>query len=123
MSRSSRSANENAAIAQRLTKALDACQPPLSRIELAKRLRVTPGAVSHYLNGNRPCPNDVVEKIAKITKIEPGWLLHGPSSTRSDSNSSAATSRRGRSKKLSWVFREAPADGGKDFGNAAVYAT
>lgn len=24
---------------------------------------------------------------------------------------------------LSWVFREAPADGGKDFGNAAVYAT
>jgi hypothetical protein len=91
---------------------------------LAKKLRVTPGAVSHYLNGNRPCPDEVVGKIARITKVEPGWLLRGISANgKGRSLTADPAPRRARARALAWGFREAPADGGKDFGNAAVYAT
>lgn len=102
------------AVASRLTQALDACRPRLTRTQLAKKLRVTPGAVSHYLNGNRPCPDEVIEKIARITKVDPAWLRG------TFVGGSTGATRRSR---LVWGFREAPPDGGKDFGNAAVYAT
>lgn len=112
------------AAARRLTQALDACAPKLSRTELAVKLAVTPGAVSHYLNGNRPCPEHIINKIAHITKVEPGWLMHGTASR--DSTISAKEQLPSNSRKatsLRWAFRESPPDGGKDFGNAAVYAT
>src|SRR5688572_26697842 len=118
-------ASDVKSIAERLTQAVEACRPPLTRTQLAKKLRVTPGAVSHYLNGNRPCPDEVVVKIARITKVEPGWLMRGTSTNGKSGGSLAATPapRRARTRALAWGFREAPADGGKDFGNAAVYAT
>ncbi len=79
------------------------------------------GAVSHWLNGNRPCPESVVLKIARLTRTEPGWLLNG--AKVQDEHDLSAQKGRSTVKNLVWGFREAPADGGKDFGNAAVYAT
>lgn len=108
------------AIAERLTQAVDACEPKLTRTRLAKKLSLSPGAISHYLNGNRPVPERVVKKIAQITKVEPGWLLHG--TPTSDAHLATAPLR-SASSGLSWGFRVAPADGGKDFGNAGIYAT
>lgn len=108
------------AVAKRLTQAVDACEPKITRTRLAKRLSLTPGAISHYLNGNRPVPEKVVRQIAQITKVEPGWLLHG--TPKSDGHS-AVSRRRSPSHGLGWGFRPAPADGGKDFGNAGIYAT
>jgi transcriptional regulator with XRE-family HTH domain len=110
-----------AALADRLAAALEARRPPMSRGQLAAKLGVSAGAVSHWLNGNRPCPEAVVLKIAKLTKAEPGWLIHGAKApadiARPTPNGRAAV------RNLVWGFRQAPADGGKDFGNAAVYAT
>jgi RNA polymerase primary sigma factor len=123
MPRTAKKARDVEAVAERLTQALDACKPKLTRSQLATRLRVTPGAVSHYLNGNRPCPPEVIEKIARITKVEPGWLLKGVAGNGTHAQASSSAPRRSRAKSLAWGFREAPADGGKDFGNAAVYAT
>lgn len=124
MARAARTARDIRGMAERLTQALNACRPPLTRMELAKKLKVTPGAVSHYLNGNRPCPDDIVERIARITKAEPGWLLHGVATNGERQRPSEPTLvRAARPKVLKWGFRPAPADGGKDFGNAAVYAT
>lgn len=118
------SAKDLKASAKRLTQAVEACEPRLSRIQLAAKLAVTPGAVSHYLNGDRACPAHIVSKIARITNVEPGWLLHG-SDSKSEARTPTAASpiRRTRPSQLKWGFRESPADGGKDFGNAAVYAT
>jgi transcriptional regulator with XRE-family HTH domain len=108
-------------LAERLTAALEARRPAMTRSQLASKLGVSAGAVSHWLNGNRPCPDAVVLKIAKLTKAEPGWLLNG-AKAQADSGRAAASGRTSAAS-LIWGFREAPADGGKDFGNAAVYAT
>lgn len=108
-------------LAERLSAALEARRPPMTRSQLATKLGVSAGAVSHWLNGNRACPEATVLKIAKLTKAEPGWLLHG--TQEASAPEQRATKGRAPTRNLVWGFREAPADGGKDFGNAAVYAT
>jgi hypothetical protein len=108
-------------LAERLTAALEARHPAMTRGQLAAKLGVSAGAVSHWLNGNRPCPDGVVLRIAKVTKSEPGWLLNGAKAHSDDGRSTQYG--RPTVQSLVWGFREAPADGGKDFGNAAVYAT
>ena len=107
--------------AERLTAALQGRRPAMSRIQLAAKLGVSAGAVSHWLNGKRPCPEATVLKIAKLTKAEPGWVLHGIQ--ESTDSQTSTTGKSERTQNLVWGFRDAPADGGKDFGNAAVYAT
>src|SRR5882672_9467304 len=57
---------------ERLLAALG--QSGLSRAELARRLRVTPAAVSHWLRGIRTPPDDVLRSIAKVTRVEHAWL-------------------------------------------------
>lgn len=124
MTKHARSASQTKSIASRLCQAVDGCDPRITRSQLAARLGVTAGAVSHYLNGNRACPRLIVGKIARITKTEPGWLLQGAQKAGKRSTVvNAAEARHSRKRLLTWGFREAPADGGKDFGNAAVYAT
>jgi transcriptional regulator with XRE-family HTH domain len=113
-------AAEIQAIARRLTQALEVSTPKLTRSRLAKKLGTTPGAVSHYLNGNRAVPKQTIERIARITNVEPGWLLHGSQRQHSAREPSVRTQKPHR---LTWGFREAPNDGGKDFGNAGIYAT
>jgi hypothetical protein len=105
-------------LAERLTHAVSETSPKLSRSELADKLGITPGAVSHYLNGKRPCPEDVIKRIARITSVDRNWLMHGD-----EGPGATAAKSKNRGTPLSWGFRKAPADGGKDFGNAAVYAT
>lgn len=104
-------------VAKRLTAALNETDPPLKKTHLAEKLGLSAGAVSHYLNGNRPCPEVVVRKIAKITGVEYGWLAHGVA------DAPKAPQRKKSTPALKWSFRPAPPDGGKDFGNASVYAT
>ena len=90
------------ALAERLAAALEARRPRMSRSQLAAKLGVSAGAVSHWLNGNRPCPNDVVLKIAKLTKAEPGWLLHGAKGPADATR--ATTNGRPSVKTLVWGF-------------------
>src|SRR5688500_309282 len=99
--------NDARALANRLTQALEAANPAITRTQLAAKLGVSGGAVSHWLNANRPCPVATVLRIAKITKAEPGWLLSGVR------NLTAVTLKPTPSKasgvELGWGFREAPA--------------
>lgn len=124
-------AAEEASLAGRLSIALAKARPRLKRRQLAAKLGVSAAAISHWLNGMRECPRERVHEIAKITKADPGWLLLGD-----DAASTMATptprvreertprpATKGSARRLTWGFREAPPDGGKDFGNAGVYAT
>ncbi len=85
--------------------------------------------VSHWLHGRRQGPPERVNDIADIARSEASWLLPGrgaPPAASAPSMPERRTKGRttsGRARHLTWGFREAPRDGGKDFGNAGVYAT
>ncbi len=117
--------NDASTVAERLRVALERARPKLKKKKLASKVGVSPAAVSHWLSGKRECPTEKLREIATITKVDPTWLLLGSGvDPRHSSRSLPTRAKLSRSKhRLSWRFRQAPPDGGKDFGNAGVYAT
>jgi RNA polymerase primary sigma factor len=99
----------------------------MSRFQLAKALGVTPGAVSHWLIGRRRCPPDVLARAAEILRIDKGSLLE-PSLAHAKASAlkggdSMAQELKGAVAEVTWQFRPAPNDGGRDFGNPNIWAT
>ena len=97
----------------------------MSRLQLARALGVTPGAVSHWLTGRRPCPPDMLAKIAAILKLDKGSLL-GSGERYSETSAFGGGEAMGKDSKVveaTWQFRPAPGDGGRDFGNPNIWAT
>jgi len=45
---------------ERLRSALEQARPALKKSKLAKKLGVSPAAISHWLNGTRECPTAAV---------------------------------------------------------------
>jgi RNA polymerase primary sigma factor len=116
--------SDTSAVAERLRAAIELARPKLKKKKLAARLEVSPAAVSHWLSGKRECPTETLREIATITKVDPTWLLLGSGVDPRRSRLALPKRRLSTGKEgLKWRFRHAPADGGKDFGNAGVYAT
>lgn len=114
-------------LADRLQWALERGDGQLTQSELADRLDVSASAVSLWLNGKRTCPDDTVRRIARITRVEPGWLLTGEGSPEGDDGParSAADPRadsEDEGDELEWGFKPGSAHE-KNFGNPGVYAT
>ena len=112
---------------ERLARALAQARPKVSRAELARRLGVSPAAVSYWLNGTRTCPRETIERIARITNVQPSWLFgatsDGPGTARNKLKVGGRVSHRGeKAMRLEWGFSKAP-DDRKVFGDAGVYAT
>lgn len=84
-------------------------QRGISQKVLAELVDVTPAAVNAWVSG-RSVPR--YEKIASIAEAL-GVTAEDAVSRRSPSASSS---------ELSWIFRKAPADGGREGGNAAAFA-
>lgn len=123
-------ANTERLIAARLREAVD--KSGLSRADLATALGVTPGALSHWITGRRACPPEILARIAEILKIDKGWLLGktaAHAAERPPDRAPSGRSLRSREAKMAemvgveWGFRDAPHDGGRDFGNPNIYAT
>jgi hypothetical protein len=104
----------------------------MSRADLAAALQITPGALSHWITGRRACPVNVLTRIAKILKIDKSWLLgetQAPVSTRAAERPQLRRLPNREAKMaettatVEWGFRDAPQDGGRDFGNSNAYAT
>jgi len=117
--------NEASTPAERLRVAIEVARPKLKKKKLAAKIGVSPAAVSHWLSGKRKCPTDTVREIATITRVDPTWLLlgNGVDPRRSKLTATRSSVRSRAKQRLAWRFRQAPPDGGKDFGNAGVYAT
>jgi hypothetical protein len=112
-------------VAVRLKWAIDNARPALTQTKLAMRLGVSSAAVSLWLNGKRPIPEAIVEKIGRITRVQTAWLLTGSGQRergRAAGSSEPPPPARSTTASLTWGGRPAPRDG-KDFGNAGVYAT
>lgn len=49
----------------------------MTHVELAEKLDVTRGAITHYLSGRRVPPLRQFQKLATILKADPAWLQFG----------------------------------------------
>lgn len=94
--------------ADRLKQAI--ADSPLSATELAEKLDVTRAAVSHWTTGRRACPDKYLHQLASLLKVDSGWLC-------------GVDMPQARVLEATWHFREAPTDGGRDYGNPNVFAT
>lgn len=96
--------------------------------DLGAQLERKPAIVSHWLTGKRKCPAPVVADMARILRVNRTWLSSGSGSPEPPTGAAVGQSssvRRHQSKdpEIAWSYRVAPADGGRDFGNANTYAT
>ncbi len=96
---------------QRLQQAITSAG--FSGSQLAAHLGVSRGLVSHWTTGRQSPPDDRIPVIATFLGVDVGFLrgefdeVHAP----------------GAVLELSWHYRPAPEDGGRDYGNANVFAT
>ena len=98
--------------------------------QLAKDLGQQPATISHWLYGRRACPAETLRTIATLLKVNYEWLAGDATQPSSTSKSEVAMAQakarpqaNDRSEALNWCFRDAPPDGGRDFGNANAFAT
>lgn len=60
-------------ISERITKALR--DSGMKQRELAQKANITESSVSHYVNGRFAPSPEIGERLAKILKVNVGWLL------------------------------------------------
>jgi len=104
-------------LVSRLTEALELSG--LSKSELAKSVNKSPAAVTGWFNGTKKPTAANLKSIAKALGTDIAWLEGGEGAGPTGDH------RRLREEyeaKCRWSFRDAPADGGRDYGNANVWA-
>ncbi len=84
----------------------------MSQAELASKLSVSSALVNRWVRGSKPCPQVRIDAIGDILGIAPAFLI----GERPDPGTSPLQDAR-------WTFRPAPNDGGRDYGNANIFAT
>jgi transcriptional regulator with XRE-family HTH domain len=91
----------------------------LTQSELAKKLGISQAAVSGWLRGSKTPTSDNVEALAGVLNSSPQWLLYGEGPGPTPDLAAARDAYRNL---ITWEFRHAPPDGGRDYGNANVWA-
>lgn len=86
--------------------------------ELAAELGVTAAAVSQYLAGE--IPPDRLEQIARALNVSSQWLTTGGPPV--PEFIASLRQQQFAEKNYGWVFRPAPYDGGRSYGNSNVWA-
>ncbi len=84
----------------------------MTQAELASRLEVSPALINRWMKGGKACPKRRLAQIGEILGVAPESLSGG-----------AEDSRPAALERANWVFRQAPEDGGRDYGNSNVFAT
>lgn len=101
----------------RLRKAMDGAG--ITQSKLANLIGTTQPAVSQWLTGKKEPTEENLADAAKHLRVSVKWLRDGTPPMK-------ATDPTGEREEYlefaGWRFREAPADGGRDFGNANVWS-
>ena len=94
----------------------------MTQSALAQHLEVSAATVSGWCNGTkRPSPTNM-EKIASFLGVNPGYLSFGEGDGPAPTETDLGPLRTKYRQDLTWYWRPAPRDGGREFGNAASYA-
>lgn len=107
------------ALQHRLKEALN--RQSVTQTALAQHVDVSPATVSAWCNGTkRPSPTNM-ERIAAILGVTPGYLSFGEGAAAAPGEDLIPQRKQYR-EDLSWYWRPAPRDRGREFGNAASFA-
>ena len=104
-------------LASRLRDAV--ADSPFEADDLAERVAVRPRELHGWLNGTAVPESAQVHALAESLDIDAGWLEDG-SGTAPNPNLEAERSQ--YEEDSGWGFREVPPDGGRDYGNANIWA-
>lgn len=86
-----------------------------SQQELGETLGVTQSAISQYLSNKKTPRTETFLALAKILRCEVSWLMNGTGEPPTPSVEDLPM------RPAEWGMREAPRDGAKDLGNAAMF--
>lgn len=101
----------------RLKKAMS--EENITQAKLASLLGTSQPAVSQWLTGKKDPSDDNLADLARHLGIQKRWLLEGIPPMRTVD---AASDQEDYAEHAGWGFRQAPADGGRDYGNANVWS-
>lgn len=91
----------------------------LNQSDLADKLNLSQSTISDYVRGEKNPRQDKVKKLSSVLDADPAWLLLGDGE-RPYPDMSKMRSEYGE--KAGWQFRDAPDDGGRDYGNANLFS-
>src|SRR5687768_10715067 len=91
----------------------------ITQSKLAKLIGTTQAAVSNWCNGNKVPGDDNLQAIAKELGGNLKWLVIAQGSMFMPDETQQREKYRQERK---WIFRPAPKDGGRDYGNANVWS-
>lgn len=95
----------------------------VSQAALAHQLDVSAATVSSWCTGaKQPTNIDRLETIAKFLRVSPGYLQFGEERGQELTDRDLEPDRARYSEDLTWYWRPAPRDRGRELGNAAAYA-
>jgi len=104
-------------LAERLKKAIK--DADITQGDIASRIGTSQPAISQWLTGKKePSPENLAD-IARHLRVRTEWLISGiPPMKVADPEADRAAHFSG----AGWGFRQAPDDGGRDYGNANVWS-
>lgn len=91
----------------------------ISQTQLAASLDVSAATVSQWLAAKKSPSKDNLEQAAAALLCAPEWLAYGAGDAPAVDMEAQRAEYEGRT---GWRFRNAPPDGGRDYGNANVWA-
>ena len=106
-----------AAFVERLQRRI--AEAGITQGNLARLVNVTQPAVSGWVSGDKVPAPDKLDLLARALGVNLVWLTTGQGRMRT---ADAAADRDLYRKEALWWFRDAPPDGGRDYGNANIWS-
>jgi transcriptional regulator with XRE-family HTH domain len=106
---------EEKGISRRLRQVLEVRE--MSQADLAKRANTSTGAVSQWLSGAKQPSRENIRTLAAVLQVDPQWLEYG---SGLGPQPDEAKERAEYERNTGWRMRQAPVDGGRDYGNPIV---
>lgn len=101
---------------ERLREALEAAE--LTQSDLAERMGISPAAVSQWLKGDKNPASVRIHELAEVLGVSSEWLRSG---TGEGPQPNLQALRQDYTERVHWIFRTAPPDGGRDYGNPNLW--
>lgn len=94
----------------------------ITQKKLADLIGTTQPAISQWVAGAKKPSTENLQDVARHLGVRAEWLEHGTGAKKAAPSRDSAEAVEDYKARAGWLFRQAPADGGRDFGNANVWS-